>query len=168
MKTILQRCQTLVADNSGPNAALSYVKNTEIVHPDLGMTNITGASIPKIIFTPMLSVERWVASGKKEAMNTVAAYIILAYSERQSSIMGDSTRPAGQGKGIIDFVNDFMTVFRGQRFSVGGTPYLSKPLDIRSIEYFKPNLSDQPDLILAEIIMECPRLFIAVPLPGDV
>jgi len=168
MKTILQRCQTLVKDNSATGQTLSYVKNTEIVHPDLGMTNITGASIPKIIFTPMTTSERWVASGKKEALNIVVAYIILAYSERQSAIMGDPTRPSGQGKGIIDFANDFLTVFRGQRFSLAGVPYLDKPTDIKSVEYFKTNLSDQPDLLVAEIIMECPRLFVAVPLPGDV
>lgn len=168
MKTILQRCQTLVRDNSGPSSALSYVKNTEIVHPDLGMTNITGASIPKIIFTPISTSERWVASGKKEAVNILAAYIILAYSERQSAIIGDSSRPGGQGKGIIDFVNDFLTVFRGQRFSSGGVPYLDKPTDVRSIEYFKTNISDQPDLLVAEVMMECCRLFVAVPLPGDV
>lgn len=168
MKTILQRCQTLVADNSSPTSALSYVKNTEIVHPDLGMTNITGGSIPKIIFTPISSPERWIASGKKETMNTVTAYLILAYSERQSSIMSDPTRPGGQGKGIIDFVSDFLTVFRGQRFSTGGTPYLSKPLDIDTVEYFKTAISDDPALIVAEIIMKCPRIFVAVPLPGDV
>lgn len=150
------------------NRATLNVGTAEIIHPDIAMTNITGASLPKIVFTPLNTSERWVANGKKEAMNIVAAYVILAYAARESSIMGDPGRPAGHGKGIMDYVSDFLNVFRGQRFSLAGVPYLDKPMDVRSVEYFKTNMSDQPDLIVAEIIMECPRLFVAVPLPGDV
>lgn len=164
MKTILQRCKTLVLDNP----AVLNVKNTEIVHPDLAMTNITGASLPKIVFTPINTTEKWVASGKKESVNMIAVYVILEYHMREASIMGDPNRPAGQGKGIIDFTLDLVGVLRGQRFSSGGVPYLDKPTDVKSIDYFKMNLSDQPEMMVSEILIECSRLFVAVPLPGDV
>lgn len=164
MKTILQRCKTLVMDNP----TILNVKNTEIVHPDLAMTNITGAALPKIVFTPISTMERWVASGKKESVNVVAVYVILEYHMREASIMGDANRPAGQGKGIIDFTLDLVSVLRGQRFSLNGVPYLDKPTDIKSIDYFKTNLSDQPEMMISEIMLECCRLFVAVPLPGDV
>lgn len=164
MKTILQRCKTLVKDNPD----ILNVKNTEIVHPDLAMTNITGAALPKIVFTPINTTERWVASGKKEAINTIAVYVILEYHMREASIMGDPNRPGGQGKGIIDFTLDLVSILRGQRFSLNGVLYLDKPTDIKSIDYFKTNLSDQPEMMVAEVIIECSRLFVAVPLPGDV
>lgn len=164
MKTILQRCKTLVKDNPD----ILNVKSTEIVHPDLAMTNITGASLPKIVFTPINTTERWVASGKKESINTIAVYVILEYHMREASIMGDPNRAAGQGKGIIDYTLDLVGLIRGQRFSINGVLYLSKPTDIKSIDYFKTNLSEQPEMMVAEVIIECSRLFIAVPLPGDV
>lgn len=169
MKTILQRCKTLIADNSGPTSTLSYVKDTEVIHPDMAMINITGASLPKVVFTPISTSERWVSSGKKESLNIISAYMILEYHQRESSIMGDSTRPGGQGKGIVDFALDFVSLFRGQRFSIDGSiPYLDKPTDIKSIEYFKTSISEDASLLVAEVIMECSRLFVAVPLPGDV
>lgn len=150
------------------NPTILNVKNTEIVHPDLAMTNITGAALPKIVFTPISTSEKWIANGKKEAIDIIAVYMILEYHMREASIMGDPNRPLGQGKGIIDFTLDLVSVLRGQRFSVNGTPYLDKPTDIVSINYFKTNLSDQPEMMVSEIMMECRRLFVAVPLPGDV
>lgn len=168
MKTILQRCKQLVQDNAGAGQTLFYVKDTEIIHPELAWTTISSTNMPKILFTPMGSVERWVASQKKEAEHRIAAYIILEYHMRETSIIGDANRTGAQGKGILDIVNDFLTVFRGQRFSTGGTPYLDRPMDVESIEYFKPQIGQEPQMLVAEVVMNCSRLFLQATLPGDV
>lgn len=168
MKTILERCKTLVENNNNEGGTLSYVRDTEVIHPDIAMTRISITSLPKIVFTPISTSESWIASQRKQQLHRLASYLILQYHQRESSIMGDSSRPAGHGKGIMDFVADFMTVFRGHRFASGGTNYLDKPMDVVSIEYFKPEMSEEPQLLVAEIVMECSRLILQDSLPGNV
>lgn len=168
MKTILSRCKTLVRNNNGTGQTLSYVRDVEVVHPDLSITLISKASLPKILFTPVSTVERWVASGRKEALNVINAYLVLQYMQRESSIMGDETRPGGQGKGIIDFVGDFLSVFRGQRFTTGGSPYLDKPMDVTNIDYADPISIEDGYLLVAALTLECSRLFDQAALPGNI
>ena len=169
MKTILTRMKTLVDNNNNSGGTLFYVQATEVVHPDLDDTVFSVARLPKIVFTPVSTSESWIASGRKEAINIVVAYLILRYHQRESSILGDSTRSGGQGKGIIDFVTDFLTVFRGHRLSQsGGDPYLDKPLDITGIDYFAQNLGENGNFLVAGVTMECSRLFTQSSLPGDI
>ena len=168
MKTILSRMKTLVENNKISGGTLAYVQDVEIVHPEIALTNITIASLPKILLVPVSTVETWIASMRKEAKNIVIAYLILLYRQRESSIIGDSTRPGGQGKGIADFVADFETVFRGHRLSSGGTIYLDKPLDFTSIEYVTQEFGDEGYLIVSAITMECSRIFEQASLPGNV
>ena len=168
MKTILTRCKTLVSNNAVAGGTLQYVKDTEVIHPEIALTAITIASLPKICFVPVSTVEEWVASGRKQATNIVDAHLILMYHQRESSIMGDSSRPNGQGAGIVDFVADFISVFRGTRFSTGGSEYLSKPLDINGVEYTVQDLEETGQLLLATVTMECVKLLDQFTLPGNI
>lgn len=164
--------KTIIQDNGGGSpggtGSLSYVLHTEILHPDLGLTMISKASFPAIFFTPVNTREAWIASQEKEAINVVYAYLMIQYFQRESSIMGDPTRPAGQGKGIIDFVNDFLTVFRGHRLAVAGANYLNKPLDIRNIDYIMTSHGENAKIIVAQINMECRHIFLQTTLPGNI
>lgn len=168
MKTILNRCKTLVNDNNKPGQTLEYVRSAEIVHPDLELTLVTIASVPKILFNPISTSERWVATGRKEAQHRVMASLLLEYRQRETSIIGDPSRPSGQGKGIVDFVIDFLSIFRGQRLSTGGSPYLDKPMDIGNVDYVAYQLSEDAHFLIAQINLDCSRLFDQATLPGDV
>ena len=168
MKTILTRCKTLVLDNNRVGETLEYVRAAEIVHPDLELSLTTISSIPKIIFHPISTTERWVATGRKEAVHLVMASLILEYRQRESSIIGDATRPSGQGKGIVDFVVDFLSVFRGHRLSTGGSIYLDKPMDIENVDYVAYQLTEEAQLLVAQITLNCSRLFDQATLPGNI
>lgn len=169
MQTILTRLKTLIQDNMVPvdTATLGYVKSAEVVHPEIDITTTSFANLPRIVFTPIATSETWVASQTKEATNRVYAYLMLRYNQRETSIISDSTRPSGQGKGIINFVTDFLTVIRGHRLAVGGTNYLDKPLDIQNIDYIVERLGDA-SLLIAQIEMFCVRLFRQVTLPTNI
>lgn len=167
MKTILSRLKTLVQHEMVEGGTLSYVKSVEIVHPELLEVH-SNAVIPKIVFTPSSTSESWVASQKKEATNTVLAYLVLRYAQRETSIMGDATRAGGHGKGIMDFVSDFLSVVRGHRLSVDGTIYLDKPLDISTINYIREDLGENAHLLVAEITMQCTYQFLQTDLPGNI
>lgn len=172
MKTILTRMKTLVENNSqiagASTATLAYVKSVEVVYPDLLQTEMFLPSLPRIVLTPVSTVETWAASGRKQLMNVLSAYLMLQYHMREANIMGDTTRPAGQGKGIIDFVADFLTVFRSHRLAVGGTNYLDKPLDITNINYMVEQYGEKAHILIAEVTMECTRLIEQTSLPGNI
>jgi len=168
VKTILNRCKTLVNDNKSAGQTLEYVRGVEIVHPDLELTLITIGSLPKILFHPVSTVERWVATGRKESVNIVIASLLLEYRQRESSIVSDPTRPNGQGKGIVEFVGDFLSVFRGHRLSTDGSPYLDKPMDIDNVDYVAYQLSDEAQFLVAQITLNCSRLFDQATLPGNI
>ena len=169
MKTILARLKTLVTNNRDPGDALEYVRAVEVVHPDLDQTVFSVATLPKIVFVPESTTESWAASGKKNSSNIVVAYLILRYHQRESSILGDSSRPGvGQGKGIVDFVTDFLSVVRGHRLSTGGSIYLDKPLDITGVDYIAENLGENGQFLIASVTMQCDRLFDQTTLPGNV
>ena len=168
MKTILTRLKTLITNNRDPGDTLSYVRAVEVVHPDLDETVFSIANLPKIVFVPEGTVEAWTASGKKEAQNTVAAYLIMRYHQRETSIIGDSARPGGQGKGIVDFAEDFLSVVRGHRLSTGGSVYLDRPLDINAVDYIAENLGENGHFLIAQVTMRCDRLFDQATLPGNI
>ena len=166
MKTILTRMKTLVQNNQGSSQTLSYVKFVEICHPDISLLKISKSLLPSIFLIPVDTSEDWQASQEKIQVNSVQAFLIMEYNQRELSIIGDSTRP--QGKGILDFVQDFLTVFRDHRLSVDGTVYLDKPLEVLSVDYSRENLSENAFLIVAAISMRCTRLFLQTILPGNI
>lgn len=168
MKTILSRLKDLINTQNNAGNTLDYVRSFEVVHPDLDLTVTSLATLPRIVFVPVSTSEDWVASQEKQAVNVVNAYLMLRYNQRESSIMGDSTRPGGQGKGIVDFVADFMSVVRGHRLAVGGTNYLNKPLDVTGVEYVIETVGENAHILVAQITMLCQRVFLQTSLPGDV
>jgi len=155
-------------DNMVAGATLSYVKHTEVVHPELGLTMISMATLPAVLIVPIGTSEAWIASQKKEAINTVNAYLVLSYNQRESSIMGDSSRPDGHGKGIMDFANDFLSVVRGHFLGTGDVDYLSKPLDIVNIDYFADTLGENAHVLVAQFLLEARRQFLQTSLPVNV
>lgn len=159
--------KTLVIDNSVAGGTLSYVRHVEAIHPDIGLTLISKASLPAIFLVPMNENESWVTTQKKHISLVVRAYLILSYNQRESSILGDATRGT-QGAGILDFVNDFLTVFRSHRLSVGGVNYLDKPIEIRNITYLMDHMGENAHILIAEVTLDCSRLFTQQMLPGDV
>lgn len=169
MNTILTRLKTLVLDNkNSAGGTLSYIGSVEITHPELILTTVFKPTLPKVCIWPGKTSETWVASQRKQAVNLVSAYLIMLYAQRETSIIGDSTRPGGQGKGITNFVADFISVVRGTRLAVSGQNYLDKPLDISSASYNEPTLSEEGHLLVARVDMMTSRLFTQQTLPGDV
>lgn len=168
MNTILPRLKTLVENNKASAGVLSYIGSVEVIHPDLMLTTVFLPTLPKVCFWPGKTSESWVASQRKQAMNFVSAYLIMKYLTRETSIIGDSERPAGQGKGITNFVVDFLSVVRGTRLSVAGENYLDKPLDISSVSYTKSEISDDAHILIAQVDMTASRLFTQQTLPGDI
>jgi hypothetical protein len=160
--------KTLIDNNNNSGGTLSYVRHFEVVHPEIGLTMVSKASFPAIFLTPISSSEQWISSQEKESLNEIHAFLIIQYLQRESSIIGDSTRPEGHGKGIIDFVNDFLTVFRGHTLGTGGTAYLNKPLDISNVDYFADNLGENANIMVAQIVMQCSRLFLQTSIPVNV
>ena len=92
----------------------------------------------------------------------------MMYHTRETGIIGDSTRSTNQGKGIVDFVEDFVSVVRGHRLSVDGTKYLDRPLDILGITYNEPIVINNAHLLLASVSMQCNYLFNQATLPGNI
>ena len=168
MNTILPRLKTFVENNKASSGALSYISSVEVIHPDLMLTTVFLPTLPKVCFWPVKTSESWIASQKKQAINLVSAYLIMKYLTRETSIIGDSERPAGQGKGITNFVVDFISVVRGTRLAVSGTNYLDKPLDISSVSYTKSEISDDAHILIATVDMVATRLFTQQTLPGDI
>jgi hypothetical protein len=120
MKTILTRMKTLVTNNKSQGQTLSYVKNVEICHPEISMLELSESLFPSVFLIPGPTRESWEASQIKLAEHQVIAFLVLQYNQREQNVIGDETRP--QGKGILDFENDFMTVFRGHRLAISGEP----------------------------------------------
>ena len=168
MKTVLTRLKTLVQDNLGGSNTLSYVVSAEIVHPQIDLSKQFIAGLPKVLITPNKTSESWVSTQKKESKNVVNAYLLMMYHTRETGIIGDSTRSTNQGKGIVDFVEDFVSVVRGHRLSVDGTKYLDRPLDILGITYNEPIVINNAHLLLASVSMQCNYLFNQATLPGNI
>lgn len=165
MKTILTRMKQLVKNNNSSGQTLSYVKFVEVVHPEVAMLEISKSLFPSIFISPGKTKESWEASQRKVAEHRIYAYLTMMYNQRELNIIGDSTRP--QGQGLLDFENDFMTVFRGHRLSIAGQNYLDKPLDIDEIDRSPMPLQDGY-IVTSRITMRCTHLFIQPTLPGDI
>lgn len=168
MKTILSRLKTLVQDNLGGANTLSYVVSAEIVHPEIDLSKQFIVGLPKVMITPGRTIESWIASQRKESKNTVTAYLLMIYHNRETGIVGDSSRSPNQGKGIVDFVSDFISVVRGHRLSVDGTKYLDRPLDILSVTYNDPVVVGNGHILIASVSMQCNYLFTQQTLPGNI
>lgn len=168
MKTLLTRMKTLVENNSGSGQTLSYVKGVEVIYPDLNQTVLSIGSFPKVNLVAVSTTEEWVSTQRKQATHVVLAYLTMIYLQRESYFLGDASRPGGHGKGIIDFIDDFSTVFRGHRLSVNDEVYLDKPLDIVNINYAVEEYAENARLGVARITMQCTRLFNQTSLPGNV
>jgi len=166
MKTTVTRLKTLIQNNNQSGQTLSYVKYVEIIHPDILIPNISLTLLPSIFFTPISTEEEWVASQEKQATHIVKAYLVMRYNQRELSIIGDATRT--QGQGMLDFVNDFLSVVRGTRLAVNDTQYLDKPLEIQNVDYIREDLGENSFLIIADITMLCVRIFLQTSLPGNI
>lgn len=169
MNTILTRLKTLVENNSDQSTdTLSYIKSVEIIRPEFEATVTPIASLPRVAFVPVSTVEEWIASQEKQATHQVMAYLMLRYFKREVAIVGDTSVPGGQGKGITNIVDDFISVVRGTRLAVSGSNYLHKPLDILNIEYEIADVSQDTSIYVASVLMQCVRLFLQTSLPGDI
>lgn len=168
MNTTLTRLKTLIIDNKAASGSLSYIGSVEVTHPELILTTVFKPTLPKVCIWPLRTSESWIASQRKQAINLVSAYLIMMYLTREVSIIGDSTRPAGQGKGITNFVADFISAVRGTRLAISGANYLDKPLDITSVSYSEPSMTDDAQLLVARVDMMTSRLFTQQTLPGDI
>ena len=166
MKTILDRMKTLVNNNKGEGGTLSYVQHVEIIHPDIALLNISRTMFPSIFLIPQSSREEWEASQRKMIQYEVTAYLVMEYNQRELSIMGDSSR--ADGRGILDFYNDFATVFRGHRLAVDDTNYLDKPLEFGNVDYVREDLSEDAFAIIAAITIQCTKLILQTSLPGNI
>lgn len=158
--------KTFANDNRVAGGTLSYVKYVEIIHPDVALTDIPRALFPAIFLTPIRSSETYETTLRKIISLQVKAYLVMQYNQRELSIIGDSTRP--QGKGILDLVEDFLTVFRGTRLSVGGSLYLDKPMEISNVDYIIDQPQDNVFMLVAELTLDCSRLLLQTSLPGDI
>ena len=167
MKTVLTRIKTLVQDNLGGSNTLSYVVSAEIVHPQIDLSKQFVAGLPKVLITPGQTSESWIATQRKESKNTVTAYLLMMYHQRETGIIGDASRGT-QGKGIVDFVEDFISVVRGHRLSVADEKYLDRPLDILGVVYNEPIVVNNSHILLASVSMQCNFLFNQTSLPGNI
>jgi len=147
---------------------LSYVKDVEVVHPEMVLTSITVASLPKVCIYPEDASEKWAATKRKEEINMVAVYAILMYHTREVSIIGDATRSGNAGKGILDFVEDLKGILRGDRLQLASVPYLSFPIEVESTEYADPIVHLNAHLIVAKILLRCARMITVSDLSGDI
>lgn len=168
MNTILTRLKTLVTDNKNTSGTLSYIGSVEVTHPNLILTTVFKPSLPKVCIWPGKTVEAWAASQRKQATHQVSAYLIMMYLQRETSIIGDTSRAGGQGKGITNFVDDFIGAVRGTRLAVAGENYLDRPLDISSATYSDPSYQDDGHILVARVDMTASRLFTQSTLPGDI
>lgn len=167
MKTILTRMKTLVKDNSQPGQTLQYVKLVEVVHPEIAVLDINQSVTPSVFLAPGRTIESWEASQKKLAEHRVIAYLVLYYTQRELNIIGDETRGLN-GKGMLDFENDFLSIVRGHRLAVSGNNYLDKPLDVEDIDRYPSQIDENVFLITSKITLYATRLFTQATLPGDI
>lgn len=166
MKTILTRMKTVVGNNNSNGQTLSYVKDVEIIHPEIAMIEISQSKFPSVFLAPARTNEAWEASQIKRAEHRIMVYLTMQYNQRELNIIGDETR-GSNGKGILDFENDFLTVFRGHRLAISGNNYLDKPLDVEDIDREPIQLEDG-FIITSRITLFATRLFTQVTLPGNI
>lgn len=167
MKTILTRMKTLVKDNNSAGQTLAYVKLVEVIHPEIAIIDVNQSVMPSVFLAPGRTVESWEASQRKKAEHRVSVSLMMLYTQRELNMIGDESR--GQnGKGLFDFENDILTVFRGHRLAVSGNNYLDKPLEVEDIDRYPTQIDDNVFVITSKITFLCTRLFPQTTLPGDI
>ena len=167
MKTILTRMKTLVRENNSAGQTLEYVKHVEVIHPEISIIDINQSVTPSIFLAPGRTIESWEASQRKIAEHRVVASLMMYYTQRELNMIGDESRGLN-GKGLFDFENDFMTIFRGHRLAVDGVNYLDKPLEIEDIDRFPTEVDENVFVITSRITLFCTRLFFQETLPGNI
>lgn len=168
MKTILSRMKQLVRNKMVAGQTLEYVKFAEVVHPEVYQINDVSLSVlPSVFFAPGLTSEAWEATLKKVATHRVYAYLTMRYAQRELNVIGDETRGLN-GKGMLDFENDFLSVFRGHRLSVEGVEYLDKPLDVEEIDRNPVEVQENVFVLVSRITFLATRLFNQIELPGNI
>lgn len=148
MKTTVSRLKTLL--NS--SATLNYVKRFEICSPKL-LPDIPSSMVPYIGIAPIGTTESWVAQ-RKQAIHTVDLYAVTYLQIQESAIVGDSVK-----KGILEIVDDITSVVRGSFLTSESVKYLSKPIEVQSIDYVLTGYGDNTFLLVSSIALQCVRLF---------
>ncbi len=159
--------KTVVQDNDAVGQTLEYVKLVEAIHPDIAVIDINQSVLPGIFLAPGETSETWVASQRKQAEHRVMAYLVLYYTQRELNVIGDATRGLN-GKGLLDFENDFLTIFRGHRLAVNDEVYLDKPMDVENIDRYPFQIDENVFLLISKITLLCTRLFTQATLPGNI
>lgn len=153
MKTILKELKSVLQASQ----TLSYIKKVEIVSPRL-LPEIASTQVPYVGIAPMSTSESWVAQ-RKQAVHSVDLYIVNYLQIPETSIIGDSVK-----KGLLEVVEDVESVIRGHRLPINNVNYLSKPIEIVSLDYLTANYGDNSFLLISVIVLQCVRLFeIALP-----
>ncbi len=148
MKSTVKQIKSVLSSHS----TLSYIKKFEIVSPRL-LPDISSTQVPYVGIAPLSTSESWVAQ-RKQAIHRVEIYIVNYIQLMENSIIGDTVKP-----GLLDVVNDVESVIRGHRLPIDGTNYLSKPIEINSVDYSVTTYGDQFYLFVASLSLECIRLF---------
>lgn len=148
MKSILKEIKSVLSSST----VLSYIKKFEIVSPRL-LPDISSSQVPYIGIAPVSTSESWVAQ-RKQAVHRVELYCVNYIQLMENSIIGDTVKP-----GLLDVVNDVESVIRGHRLPISSTNYLSKPIEISSVDYSVTQYGDQFYLFVASLSLECIRLF---------
>ena len=148
MKTVVKQLKTTMQNN----ATLSYIKKFEIVSPKL-LPDLSMSLIPYIGIAPVSSSESWIAQ-RKQVVHTVDLYVVDFLQIQESAIIGDTVKP-----GLLDIVNDVSNIVRGERLPVSGINYLSKPIEITSIDYVVAGYGENVFLLVASMVLQCVRLF---------
>ena len=124
----------------------------EIVSPRL-LPDIASSQVPYIGVAPVSTTESWVAQ-RKQAVHKVELYVVTYIQLMENAIIGDTVKP-----GLLDVVNDIESVIRGERLLINSVYYLSKPIEILSVEYSVTSYGDQFYLFVASLSLDCTRLF---------
>ena len=75
----------------------------------------------------------------------------------ENSIIGDSVK-----KGLLEITEDVENAIRGNRLptTLGGTDYyLSKPIEIKNVDYTVAGYGGDSYLFVASFVLECVKLF---------
>jgi len=152
MKTILARMKVAVKEDSTLQSYMN-ARNVKTVAPRT-LPLVGQDNMPFVGLAPMNAPEEWKAQ-RKEALNTIEAYLVLLYQVEEDAIIGTDNK-----KGILEFVSDFENVVRGSFWpDADGVAYLSKPTDITNVEFGGEDWGDNYYLIISTITLSCIRLF---------
>lgn len=148
MRTTINRLKSLLSSS----ATLSYIKKFEIVSPKL-LPDISSSLVPYIGIAPVNTTESWVAQ-RKQAINNVDVYVVTYLQVPEAAIVGDSVK-----KGLLEAVEDTLSVVRGSFLPSESVNYLSKPIEVTGVDWISTGYGDNTYLLVANITLQCVRLF---------